>query len=91
MTAICAKRTAGVDASRGPIGRRPTWSFERLEENAGRVPKEEFPISDVAGEHGVRGMPCLLPDLERRDAHPSRARREAGAQAVAGIPGGVEP
>ena len=36
-------------------------------------------------------MPCPLPDLECRDARASRARREAGAQAVARIPGRVEP
>jgi hypothetical protein len=58
-------------------------SFERLEENAGGVPDEEFPVPDVAGEHGVGGMPCLLPDLERGDARPSRAGREAGAKAMA--------
>ena len=55
------------------------WSFERLEENAGGVPEEEFPVSDVAREHGVRGVAGLLPDLERRDARPSsrssRSRR----------------
>jgi hypothetical protein len=36
-------------------------------------------IPNVARQHGVRGVPCLLPDLERRDTRPSRARREAGA------------
>jgi hypothetical protein len=53
---------------------------ERLEENAGGgVREEQLPIPDVAGEHGVRGMPYLLPDLERGDPRPSRARREARA------------
>ena len=37
----------------------------RLEKNPGGVPEEELPIPDVTREHGVRGVPCLLPDLER--------------------------
>jgi hypothetical protein len=57
-------------------------SFERLEEDAGGVPKEEFPVPDVPREHGVGGVSGLLPDLERRDARPSCAGREAGAQAM---------
>jgi len=61
--------------------------FQRLEKNPGGVPEEEFSVSDVAGEHCVRGMPCLLPDLERRDARPSRAGRKAGSQAMARISG----
>jgi hypothetical protein len=36
-------------------------------------------------------MPCLLPDLQRRDARPSRARREACAQTMAGIALSDEP
>ena len=36
-------------------------------------------------------MPCLLPDLERGDARPRRARREAGAQAMTRVSGRVEP
>jgi hypothetical protein len=39
-------------------------SFKRLEENAGGVPEEEFPVSDVTREHGVRGVAGLLPDLK---------------------------
>ena len=27
--------------------------FQRLEKNPGGVPKEELPVPDVAGEHGV--------------------------------------
>ena len=74
--------------------RRPPWAlvaahwpqadrpFERLEENAGGVSKKQFTLPDVPAEHGVRGMACLLPDLERGDACTSCARREAGAQAM---------
>src|SRR5580692_6319635 len=36
-------------------------------------------------------MPGLLPDLECRDACPSRARREAGAQAAARVARRIEP
>ena len=52
-------------------------SFERLEENAG-VPDEEF-HPERSATAWRQGVPCLLPDLERRDTRPSRARREAGA------------
>ena len=50
----------------------PNWPkadrpFERLEENAGSVPEEEFILSDVARD-GVGGVAGLLPNLERRDA-----------------------
>jgi putative restriction endonuclease len=61
------------------------------QEDPSGVTEAEFPVPGVAGEHGVRSMPCLLRDLERRDAHPSRASRETGAQAVARIPSRVEP
>ncbi len=49
---------------------RPDWaqanrSFERLEKSAGGVPEEEFALSDVTRQHRVRGVPGLLPDLER--------------------------
>src|SRR5277367_5608589 len=53
----------------------PNMLFQPLEENTCGVPEEEVPISDVTREHGVRGMPRLLSDLERRDARPSCARR----------------
>ena len=47
----------------------PSWqqadgSFEWLEENASRVPEEEFALPDVAGEYGFGGVSGLLPDLE---------------------------
>jgi hypothetical protein len=57
--------------------------FPRLEENSSRIPEEKLPVADVAGEHGVGSVSGLLPDLERRDTRPSRARREPSAQAVA--------
>jgi hypothetical protein len=56
--------------------------FQPLEENAGGVSEEEFALLDVTREHGIRGVTGLLPDLERGDTRPSRARREAGAKAV---------
>jgi hypothetical protein len=59
-------------------------AFETFEHVSNRR-EGEFALSDAVREHGVRGMPCLLPDLERRDAGPSRARREPGAQALARI------
>jgi hypothetical protein len=61
-------------------------SFEWLEENAGSVPEKQLSVPDIAGEHGVGGVPCLLPDLERGDTRPSRARREAGAYPVGSNP-----
>ena len=57
-------------------------SFDRLEQNTGGVPKEKFALSDVARKHGVGSVSGLLPDPECRDARASRARREAGAQAM---------
>ena len=77
----------GMQASPWPISAgcrrqaRSEWSpadrsFERSEENAGGVPEEEFPLPDVAGEHGVRGVASLLSDLER-------ARRPPGVALVA--------
>jgi hypothetical protein len=65
--------------------------FERSEENAGGVPKEEFPVADVTREHGVGGVSGLLPDLERGDTRPSRAGREACTQAMTRMLGTVEP
>jgi hypothetical protein len=77
--ALCAFETSGVLRRLPPNWQQADRSFDRLEENASGVPEEEFSVPDVAGEHGVAGVPCLLPDLERRDARLSRARREAGA------------
>ena len=76
-----------------PDGRRltPNMPFQRLEVNTCGVPQEEFAVPDVARKHRVRGVAGLLPDLERGDTCPRRTRREAGAQAVARIPGRVEP
>ena len=56
--------------------------FQRLEENCDGVPDEEFTVPDVTSPHGVRGVTGLLSDLERGDARPSGACREASAQAV---------
>ena len=63
--------------------RKFDFSDRLLEKNPGGIPEEELSVPHVAREHRVRGVPRLLPDLERRDARPCRARRKAGAEAVA--------
>ncbi len=95
--AVAPMETAHVAAapaihSRTQLRLRPGASpASSLEKSPKGVSKEEFPVPDVAREHGVGCVPGLLPDLEGRDARTGRARREAGPQAMAGIPGRVEP
>src|SRR5208282_5864277 len=95
--AVAPMETAHVAAapaihSRTQLRLRPGASpASSLEKSPNGVSKEEFPIPDVAREHGVGCVPGLLPDLEGRHARTGRARREAGPQAMAGIPGRVEP
>jgi hypothetical protein len=63
----------------------------RLDKNSRGVPEEKLAVPYVAREHGIGGVSGLLPDLERGDTGPRRARREASAQAMARIPLRIEP
>ena len=65
--------------------------FQRLEKNHGGVPEEQLTITDVAGEHGVAGMPGLGSDLEGRHSSLHGACSKAGAEAVTGVAGRFEP
>jgi hypothetical protein len=56
---------------------------QRLEKNPSGVPEEQLAIPEVTRKHGVRGVAGLLLELECGDTRPSRAHREAGAQAMA--------
>jgi hypothetical protein len=71
---------------------RIAWSW-RIDRGAGEHPSRirDFCSSIEWMRCTLPPSPCLLPNLERGDTRPSRAGREARAQAVARVAGRIEP
>ena len=67
-------RWVGFHGTREAANRIPFAQSQRhLEQCTRSVVDEQLAVTDVSGEHGVRGVAGLRPNLERRDAGLRRA------------------
>jgi len=80
----------GRVAGEGSRNRRGCCCAE-LEQRPGRVVDKQVFASDVPSQHRVGCVAGLLTNFPDRHTRLGRARREPGAEAVAGIATGIDP